>query len=153
MCKMARFVNLCAGLLPVLNADGAYVQWCWKAASVQSRNGTTIDSVCVLKLAFEFQSWFQHTNWISVSCPELIGFEMEQVQILLYIHVNADGPTLPLWAGRRCSDSAWFKRCSSRRTLLYNAKAWASHAQQLTCWVVCCSKPPSWWERVRAAVS
>lgn len=66
---------------------------------------------------------------------------MERVLILLYIHVYADGPTLPLWAGRRCSDSGWFKLCSSRRTWLYNAKAWASHAQQPTCWVVCRSKP------------
>lgn len=71
--------------------------------------------------------------------------EIQRVLILLYIHVDADGPTLPLWAGRRCSDSAWFKLCSSR-TRLHNAKAWASHAQQPTCWVVCCSKPPSWWE-------
>lgn len=67
--------------------------------------------------------------------------ETERILFLLYIHVYADGPTLPLWAGRMHSDSAWLKPCSIQQIQLYNAKAWASHAQQLTCWEVCCSKP------------
>lgn len=114
------------------------------STSVQSLNGRTIDSICLLNLALEFQSWFQHKLDLGI-ISKIDWIETECVQILLYIHVYADGPTLPLWAGRKCSDSASFKHCS-RCTLLYNAKAWASHAQQPTCWVVCCSKPPSWWE-------
>lgn len=122
-----------------------------RSTSDQSLDGTTSDSVCVLTSSSKIPVLIlaHKLDLGNISTSDWI--EMERVLILLYIHVNADGPTLPLWAGRRCTDSAWFKLCSSRRTWLYNAKAWASHAQQPTCWVVCCGKPSSWWERVRGS--
>lgn len=70
--------------------DGPFALACWlcsmqmesmysgaegRLTSVQSFNGTTLDPVYVLKLSLKLQPGFQHTNWILVSSPELIGLK------------------------------------------------------------------------------
>lgn len=135
---MVRFVSLCAGSLPVLNAD---VSRCWKAP-----RGTSKASGLCLKMAFSFAVRLLKTQnkiWLSRPLSNAWG---GRVWILLRIHVGmqmdqcvhcelGEGPQTP----RDVSTAAAGAHCYIME------KARASHAQQLTCWVVCCSKPPLWW--------
>lgn len=77
MCKMAHFIFLCTGLLPVLDADGRNVEWGWSPTVWWDNHRF---GLCRRNISTQTDSWCHLQNWVN----RIITFtstimEMEQL--------------------------------------------------------------------------